>query len=285
MFSQAKYGLLYLLLYLAAVAGVQARQADVERGRYLLQMGGCISCHTREDGEMLAGGRVLETPFGTFYTPNITPDPETGIGGWSEEDFSRAMREGVAPDGRHYYPAFPYTSYSAMPEQDLRDLKAYLDSVTPVQTSVADHKLSFPFNIRALLGPWKWLNFEPLRLDASAEKSEAWKRGRYIVLGPGHCGECHTPRNILGGLERQAHLTGNPEGPEGESVPSIIPSDPEFRQWSEADIVFALQVGMKPDGDFLGGSMGQVIEHSTGKLTESDLKAIAAYLRDPEEPL
>ncbi|MCW8907398.1 MAG: cytochrome c [Sedimenticola sp.] len=278
--------LISLLLWTVLKAAAVAAPADAERGRYLLQMGGCSSCHTRDGGEALAGGRSMETPFGTFITPNITPHPETGIGEWSDKDFIRAMTEGRAPDGSHYYPAFPYVSYRAMSRQDLLDLKAYLDSVEPVDAPSTEHELAFPFNIRALLGPWKWLNLNPPPdLDVRTEKSEAWMRGRYIVRGPGHCGECHTPRNLLGGLEQEAHLAGNPEGPEGESVPPITPEDPGFSRWSEADIVFALQTGMKPDGDFLGGSMGHVIENSTGKLTESDLKAIAAYLRDPEEPL
>lgn len=277
--------LLSLLFWVMLTAAAEAAPADVEHGRYLLQMGGCSSCHTREGGEALAGGRLMETPFGTFNTPNITPHPESGIGEWSNEDFIRAMTEGVAPDGRHYYPAFPYVSYSTMTRQDLLDLKAYLDSVAPVNTSPGEHDLAFPYSIRALLGLWKWLNLPPPELETDAEKSDAWLRGRYIVRGPGHCGECHTPRNLLGGLEQEAHLAGNPEGPEGESVPPITPADPEFARWSEADIVFALQTGMKPDGDFLGGSMGHVIENSTGKLAESDLKAIAAYLRDPEEQL
>lgn len=279
-------GALFLLLsWMLFSMSVKAAPVDMERGRYLMQMGGCSSCHTREGGEALAGGRTLETPFGTFITPNITPHRETGIGDWSEEDFIRAMTEGRAPDGRHYYPAFPYTSYSAMSRRDLRDLKAYLDSIEPVHAPSDEHQLGFPYNIRALLGPWKWLNLDPPELDRNSTKSNAWIRGRYIVRGPGHCGECHTPRNLLGGLKEDAPLTGNKEGPGGEAVPPITPDDPDFRRWSEVDIVFALQTGMKPNGDFLGGSMGEVIENSTGKLTESDLKAIATYLKDPEEQL
>lgn len=277
--------LVLLLSWMLFSMSVKAAPADTERGRYLMQMGGCSSCHTREGGEALAGGRTLETPFGTFVTPNITPHPETGIGDWSEEDFIRAMTEGRAPDGRHYYPAFPYTSYSAMSRQDLLDLKAYLDSIEPVNAPSGEHQLAFPYNIRALLGPWKWLNLDPPELNGDSTKSDAWVRGRYIVHGPGHCGECHTPRNPLGGLKDDALLAGNKEGPGGEAVPPITPDDPDFRRWSEVDIVFALQTGMKPNGDFLGGSMGEVIENSTGKLTESDLKAIAIYLKDPEERL
>ncbi len=270
---------------LSLSAGLLAEESAVGRGEYLLWMAGCESCHTREGGERLAGGLRMETPFGAFYTPNITPDRETGIGAWSEDDFFRALTRGEAPDGRHYYPAFPYTSYNRMTRQDLSSLKTYLDSVPAVKSEVPEHDLSFPFNFRSLLSVWKWINFEPLDLGVVTGKSAAWNRGRYIVQGPGHCGECHTPRNFLGGLQRERALTGNPQGPEGEPVPAIVPSDQAFGEWQSVDIVFALQTGMKPDGDFLGGSMGHVIENSTSKLTEADLKAIALYLLDPEEPL
>lgn len=246
-------------LLLLAGAPLLAASDTVSRGEYLLQMGGCVSCHTRQDGEMLSGGLAMETPFGTFHTPNITPDPETGIGGWSENDFMRAMTEGVAPDGSHYYPAFPYTSYSRMNRQDLRALKAYLDTVTPVKSATPDHELEFPFNIRPLLGMWKWMSFEPESLEVVRQKSAAWNRGRYIVQGPGHCGECHTPRNLIGGLVHDEALAGNPEGPEGEAVPPLVLAARSADKWASVDIVFALQTGMKPDGDFLGGSMGHVI--------------------------
>ncbi|WP_428623497.1 c-type cytochrome [Sedimenticola sp.] len=277
--------LLASILLLSLTANVQADESSASRGEYLLKLSGCASCHTREGGQPLAGGLKMETPFGTFYTPNITPDPKTGIGNWSDDDFIRALTEGVAPDGSHYYPAFPYTSYSRMSRQDLRDLKAYLNEVPAVQVAAPDHDLKFPFNLRVLLGPWKWVNFEPDRLQTVPQKSAAWNRGRYIVQGPGHCVECHTPRNRLGGLEREQALMGNPQGPDGEVVPPIVPTKKPFSEWGQEDIVFALQTGMKPDGDFLGGTMGHVIENSTGALTESDLKAIAEYLLDPREPL
>ena len=268
----------------ASADNTTANTADaVERGAYIYALGGCESCHTdsENDGAPLAGGLAMQTPFGTFHTPNISPDPQHGIGGWSQQQFNTAMREGLSPDGEHYYPAFPYTAYTRMTEADLSDLKAYLDAQQPVAQPNREHDLSFPFSMRSLLAGWKWLHFTPQRFVPFPTKSDGWNRGAYIVTGPGHCGECHTPRGRTGGLERDLMMAGNPEGPDGEAVPGLrISTNRPFRMWDADDIAFALETGMKPDGDFLGGSMGHVIDNSTSKLTEADRQAIAEYLID-----
>jgi mono/diheme cytochrome c family protein len=258
-----------------------ARAGDAERGAYLLRLGGCVSCHTdeRDGAPFLAGGRALATPFGTFYAPNITPDPEVGIGGWSSGDFVRAMTEGASPGGHPYYPAFPYPSYTRMTQQDLVDLKAYLDTVAPVASEVREHELDRPFGFRPLLEGWQLLFFEEGRFEPDPNRSEVWNRGAYIVTGPGHCGECHTPRNAFGAKQQDRVLAGNPEGPEGKPVPNITPHPEDgIGGWSTTDIAFALQTGILPDGDVLGGAMAEVVEDATSHLTADDRAAIAEYL-------
>jgi mono/diheme cytochrome c family protein len=257
-----------------------AATGDAARGEYVLRLGGCVSCHTDEqsDGAFLAGGRALETPFGTFRTPNITPDPETGIGGWSTGAFVRAMRAGVAPAGHPYFPAFPYTSYTNMTEQDVVDLKAHLDTVEPVANPVPEHALDFPFGFRPLLDGWRLLFFEDGAFEPDPAQSEAWNRGAYIVTGPGHCGECHTPRNALGARRHERFLAGTSDGPDGKPVPNITPHEDGIGGWSRSDIAFALQTGILPDGDVLGGAMSEVIDDATSHLTADDRNAIAEYL-------
>jgi mono/diheme cytochrome c family protein len=258
-----------------------AETGDAVRGEYLLRLGGCVSCHTdeRNGGQFLAGGRALATPFGTFFTPNITPDPEAGIGGWSKGAFVRAMTEGVSPGGHPYYPAFPYPSYSRMTRQDLVDLKAYLDTVVPVANAVPQHKLNFPFGFRPLLEGWRLLFFDGGSFEPDPDRSEVWNRGAYIVGGPGHCGECHTLRNAFGTKQENRSLAGNPVGPDGKPVPNITPHlEDGIGGWSQADITFALQTGILPDGDVLGGAMAEVVEDATSHLTADDRAAIAGYL-------
>lgn len=267
----------------AAWPGVSsAADADaVKRGAYLFNAAGCVSCHTdfKNGGPPLAGGRALKTPFGTFYGPNITPDVEHGIGGWSDADFVRALRQGVAPDGSSYFPVFPYTSFTRIREQDLLDIKAYIFSLPPSPTPSRPHEIEFPFGWRFLMGAWKWLNFEPGPMAAAADGDEL-ARGAYLVEALAHCGECHTPRDMLGGSDREQALAGATEGPEGESVPNITP-DPEtgIGDWSVQDFLWLLKAGILPDGDVVGSLMGEVVEHSTSKLTEADQRAIAVYLR------
>ena len=282
-----------LLLFLLLLAGVawlfmpwHGQAPDIEatgdpaRGEYVLAMGGCVACHTDEKngGAFLAGGRALATPFGTFYTSNITPDLDAGIGGWTMGAFVRAMREGLSPEGRHYYPAFPYPSYAKMTEQDLVDLKAFLDTVEPVSQTVQPHDLGFPFNLRQSLAGWKLLFFDGKPFQPDPSRSDSWNRGAYLVSGPGHCGECHTPRNVLGGADESRYLAGNPVGAEGKATPNITPHETGIANWSAVDIAFALESGLTPDYDSFGAGMGEVVKDGTGKLTQADREAIAEYL-------
>jgi mono/diheme cytochrome c family protein len=261
----------------------QAQASAVERGKYLLHAAGCIGCHTdkatlKAKGPILGGGRVLKTPFGTFFGPNITPHPEHGIGRWSEAQFKRALRHGRSPSGRHYYPAFPYTSFTRMTDRDIGALWTYVRTLKPVDRPNKPHDLAFPYSVRFLVTFWKWLNFRRGPFKSDAAKSKDWNRGAYLVTALGHCGECHTPRNGLGGLKRGLAMSGSPGGPAG-SAPNITPhKETGIGNWSAEDIVSALKLGMLPDGDFIGGEMTEVVEHGTSKLTDADLKAIATYL-------
>jgi mono/diheme cytochrome c family protein len=268
-----------------AILGVdaQAQTSKVERGKYLLHAGGCIGCHTdkqtlKAKGPILGGGRMLKTPFGTFFGPNITPHPEHGIGRWSKAQFKRALRHGRSPTGENLYPAFPYTSFTRMTDGDIEALWAYLRTVKPVDRPSKPHDLKFPYNIRFLVTFWKWLNFRSGPFVPDPSKSKVWNRGAYLVTALGHCGECHTPRNALGGLKRRLWLSGSSGGPAG-SAPNITPDKKTgIGNWSAEDIASALKLGMLPDGDFVGGEMTEVIEYSTSQLSDADLKAIAAYL-------
>lgn len=257
------------------------------RGAYVFQAAGCLGCHTdvKNKGSPLAGGRALKTPFGTFHAPNITPDREFGIGTWTEEDLTRALRQGVAPNGQSYYPAFPYTSFAGMTDADIADLWAYLRIVEPVAEPSREHLLAFPFNLRTLTGIWRALYFAPGEFDAgptpenAAGEAESWRRGAYLVRVLGHCGECHTPRGVLGAVDNGLMLGGNPAGPDGGPVPNITPQPGSgIGDWSREDIVTYLQMGMDPAGDFAGGAMAEVVENTTSRLTPDDRQAIALYL-------
>lgn len=267
----------------AALAGAavsaHAQEELLERGRYVLHAGGCITCHTDEDDDAvpLAGGRAIESPFGTFYSPNITPDPETGIGGWSDDAFLKAFWEGVSPEGNHYFPSFPYTAYTGASREDLLALKAYLDSVAPVRRENREHDLSFIAS-RTAVGAWKALNFDAGRFEPDPEKSEEWNRGAYLVRHLGHCGECHTPRGRTGALKSDLEMAGSRLG--DDKIPNITPHrDDGIGRWSQSDIEYFLDIGMLPDGDFTGSSMVAVIEDNTSRLTRQDRLAIAAYLK------
>ena len=255
----------------ALLAESERISGDSKRGEYVAIMGGCIACHTNFDdgGEPLAGGVPIKTPFGTFYSPNITSDPNAGIGQWTIDDFLIAMSVGLSPDDKHYFPAFPYTAYSVMSVQELVDLKAWLDTVEPVTTKAPDHDVVWPISLRPGLLLWKALFFNPLRTTDTVD------RGSYLVNGPGHCAECHSPRNRLGGLTSRS-LTGNSRGPDGESVPGITAAD--LSEWSVEDLELFLEVGITLTGDFTGGHMADVIEYGTGQLSGEDRTSIAQYL-------
>jgi mono/diheme cytochrome c family protein len=247
---------------------------DAVNGEYFFHAGGCASCH----GESLEGGVELESPYGIFRAPNITPDREAGIGGWTALEFVNAMVHGTSPGGRHYYPAFPYTSYARMRLEDVIDLKAYLDSLPPNGRPNEEHDLAFPWNIRFGLGWWKRLFLDSRPVAALPEDNPQLQRGRYLAEGAGHCGECHTPRNGLGGLKLKQWLSGGPN-PEGKGrVPNLTPAGKTIADWSSSDIAYYLESGFTPDFDMVGGSMVKVQENMA-RLSDADRAAIAAYLK------
>jgi mono/diheme cytochrome c family protein len=254
-------------------------QALIEHGRYLLHAGLCAGCHTAEDGSPLAGGRPIDSPFGTFYASNITPDPEHGIGGWSDDDFVRALAEGVSPSGQHYYPAFPYTAFTKLSREDMLALKAYLDTVEPVAEPNREHDLVWFARWRWPLGLWKALFFEPGAFEPDPGRGENWNRGAYLSEAAGHCAECHSPRNLLGAIVDEARYAGAEDGVEGGGTPNITPHrEAGIGKWTKDMLAFYLEIGMDPDGDFAGGAMAHVIEVGTGKLTAEDRNAIAEYV-------
>jgi mono/diheme cytochrome c family protein len=259
------------------------RTPDLANGKEMFFAGGCASCHAAQvkeadkyDPTRLPGGLGLHSPFGTFYVPNISPDPNDGIGRWSEADFVTAMVKGTSPAGSHYYPAFPFASYQRMKFDDVRDIFAFIKTLPPVQDRVRDHDLPFPFNIRRTLGGWKFLFLDGKPFVPDASQSAEWNRGAYLVNGPGHCAECHSPRNPLGGIVSSQRLAGGPN-PEGEGwVPNITQKG--LKDWSVKDIEYLLETGQTADGDSVGGSMAPVIRN-TSNLTPQDRTAIAVYLK------
>ncbi|HWC93210.1 MAG TPA: cytochrome c [Pseudolabrys sp.] len=264
---------------LALVSHAAAQTGSPERGKYIFDAAGCYGCHTQAQGAPLAGGPPLRTPFGTFYAPNITPDRAHGIGRWSEADFIRALRQGVSPQGRHYYPVFPYSSYTKMTTQDLLDLRAFLATVPPAPEPSRPQEVAWPFSWHAALAPWKWLYFKAGQYQPDPARDAQWNRGAYLVEAVTHCGECHTPRNFLGGLERAQSLSGA-RMPGGELVaPNLTPDKSGLAAWSAADIVDALTDGTLPEGGTLGEEMGEVVRNSTSRLRPDDRAAIAAYLK------
>ena len=255
-------------------------QSLIEKGKYIFHATGGCNCHTdtKNDGEFLSGGRAIETPFGTFYGTNITPDPATGIGKWSDEDFIRAMTKGLSPEGDHYFPVFPYTSFHNITRNDLLALKAYLFSVPAVSQNNLPHDLLLPFGRHVLIF-WKNVVWSPQPFISNPEKTKSWNRGAYIAQALAHCGECHTPRNLLGGLKYYMHFAGSNKGPEGELAPNITPHKKTgIGDWNRVDISYFLESGMKPDGDDTQGLMLEVIEHGYYYLELEDLDALAEYL-------
>ena len=258
-----------------------AGQSLIEKGKYIFHASGGCSCHTdtKNNSEFLAGGRPIKTPFGTFYGTNITPDPVTGIGKWSDEDFIRAMTKGLSPEGNHYFPVFPYTSFHNITREDLLALKAYLFSIPAVRQNNLPHDLLLPFGRQAVLMFWKNVVWSPQPFNSNPEKTGSWNRGAYLAQALAHCGECHTPRNLLGGLKSDMHFAGSKEGPEGELAPNITPHKKTgIGDWSRVDISYFLETGMKPDGDDTQGLMSEVIEHGYQYLLPEDLDALAEYL-------
>ena len=256
---------------------------DLANGETVFNIAGCASCHAapKADGDaklVLAGGERFPTEFGTFVAPNISPDPNVGIGGWSEADFLNAVLNGVSPAGAHYYPAFPYASYARMTVADAADLWAYIQTLPPSATPSEPSEVGFPFNIRRGLGLWKRLHVRTGSIREIGEADPALARGRYLVEGPGHCGECHTPRDVTGGMILSQWLRGAPN-PDGRGrIPALAGPDAKIADWSDLDLAEYLRSGFTPDYDSAGGTMVDVIEN-TAKLSDEDRMAIGAYLK------
>ena len=265
-------------LLLLFAAGSALAQGDAKRGEYLAKAGGCVGCHTeeKEGATPFAGGRALKTPFGTFYGPNITPHPEAGLGKWTEADFVRAMRQGERRDGSNYFPAFPYPSFTKIVDADLRDLWAYLRTLPPSAKPSHEHDLWFFFGWRWLVTFWKWLYFTAGPFASIPGLSEAANRGAYLVQALGHCGECHTPRNFLGGPKSSRFLAGG-KGPDGKAVPNLTPTG--LKKQGDKENKDFLVTGLTAEGDVAAEAMGEVIKNTTSQLTPADLDALLAYLR------
>lgn len=293
-----RHYLIGLLVLLAAIAwlvteprsfteqDLPAHKSDSAAGERIFWAGGCGSCHATlvngkrakgADKMLLGGGMELESPYGVFRVPNISPHAD-GIGDWSSVDFLNAMQRGVSPEGRHYYPSFPYTSYAKAAIEDILDLKAFLDTLPEVAGSVDDHSLGFPWSLRRGIGAWKWLYLNSEPVISTGTSDALANQGRELVEGMGHCGECHTPRDYLGGLVTDRWL-GGAASPEGEGrIPNITPAGDNIGTWSAKNIAYYLESGFTPDFDTVGGTM-VAVQENMAHLTPEDRQAIAAYLK------
>lgn len=267
-------------------AALPPHTSNLANGETMFNIGGCSSCHAvpndnpeKVDRTRLGGGLALKSPFGVFYAPNVSSDARDGIGNWSEANFVTALWKGTSDHGTNLYPAFPYTSYRYMQLDDVRDLFAYLKTLPPVPGRSRRHELSFPFNERRLLGIWKLLFLGEGSFVPDPSKSAQYNRGAYLVNGPGHCAECHSPRNVLGGIIESQRFAGGPSPDGSDWVPNITPVglQRDDEKWSEKDIASFLDGGMMPSGDFAGGAMADVIR-STSLLSPEDRAAIASYV-------
>jgi mono/diheme cytochrome c family protein len=269
-----------LIVALTGAASAQDFQSfdRIERGRYLAVLGDCAACHTAPGGQPFAGGLALQTPFGKLVAPNITPDRDTGIGDWTDDEFVAAMHDGRGRGGMRLYPAMPYPAYTKMTRDDVLAIRAYLATVAPVSNAVVVNQLPFPLNIRFAMVFWNWLNFTPGRYQPDPQKPAAWNRGAYIVEGAGHCGTCHTPKTLLGGDKTSTPFAGATL--QGWFAPDIT-TDPHkgIGGWSKDDIAEYLKTGTN-SWTLASGPMADAVSHSTSKMTDEDVAAIATYLQD-----
>ncbi|MBU6464106.1 MAG: cytochrome c [Bradyrhizobium sp.] len=279
--------LLILFLCTAFVCGDahgQSPSADklsaetIERGKALTDAGGCAGCHTSDPAKPFAGGKRIVTSIGAIYSSNLTPDRDTGIGAWSDQDFRRALREGVAPDGSGYYPVFPYPYFTRLTRDDIQAIRAYLATLTPVHNPIPSPELRWPLNYRVLLRGWDWLFFKPGILQPDQQKSTEWNRGHYLVAGPGHCGACHTPKNVFG-AERRTHALGGGLV-QDQFAPRLDAAEHSgLKSWSVDDIVEYLQSG-RNGRSHASGLMADIVRDSTSIMSDADIRAIAIYLKD-----
>lgn len=272
------------LLLLIGNAGAIAQYPDkqsfevIEHGRYMALAGDCTACHTAKGGQPFAGEGAIETPFGTVLAPNITPDVETGIGGWSDDEFIDAMRNGIGHGGIHLYPAMPYVYYTKLKREDVIAIRAFLDTLQPVRNLVQANQLPFPFNQREAMVGWNLLYFKPGELKPDPDKSAEWNRGAYLVKGAEHCGLCHTPKNAMGGDETDKFMQGSVL--QSWYAPNLTGDGRiGIGDWTVDDIVLYLKTG-RNRYDIASGPMADAVEHSTSHLTDADLRAIAVYIKD-----
>ena len=255
------------------------RPPNLANGEIMFNVGGCISCHRKQDSSTsLGGGLVLHSPFGSFKVPNISSSADQGIGAWSEAQFANAMLRGVGRGGEHLYPSFPYTSYRRMSVADVADLYAFLKTLPPDPTRSERHDISFPFNIRRAIGAWKFLFFDEEPFAPDPSKGAAYNRGAYLVEGPGHCAECHSPRNLLCAIKSSERFAGGAVLDGDGWVPNITPHPDGLQSWSLKDMEFFLEAGIGPDGSSVSGEMEEVIRN-LAKLTVEDRHAMATYLK------
>ena len=257
---------------------------DAQRGAYLARAAGCISCHTNSEdgGAPLAGGTRFETPFGAIYAPNLTTHPEDGIGGWTPEEFARAVRQGISPEGEPYYPAFVYPFYGKFTDAQIADLWAAFQTVPAVAEPSREPDMPFPFDQRWLLKAWRGLFLEPPRTDPVEGQSASWNRGRALVEGAAHCGACHTTRNLFGARDvANGKFAGSDMLPGGGKAPAIDAESLREAGWSEASLAYSLRSGLTPAGDSFGSLMGEVVQNGTRYLSDADLAAMAEYLLNP----
>jgi mono/diheme cytochrome c family protein len=268
-----------------ADAATLERPGDPAQGRLIFAAADCASCHAspgQADRDRLGGGLALASPFGTFRAPNISPDPQDGIGRWRTIDLANALMSGVSPSGQHLYPALPYTSYAKMTVDDVRDLMAFLRTLPSVTGPAPPHEIHFPFTIRRAVGLWKLLFFHPKPLEPEQGRDPAWHRGRYLAEALGHCAECHSSRNLLGGIRASTRFAGGPDQEGAGFIPNLTPD--HLGRWSAEDVAAMLKTGFTPDLRFVGSSMADVVAN-TASLPESDRMAIAAYIKSlPTRP-
>jgi len=276
---RASYSLIAVLLIISCFNSVPALASKnfVEQGEYLFYIAGCASCHSSY--QPLAGGSPIKTSLGTFYAPNISPDRAQGIGGWTEEDFCRALTDGKSPTGENYFPTFPYTSYTKMTTSDKAALWAYIKSQPAIATENRSHDLPWFIFSRKLVGIWKLGRFTPGAYTDDPAKSRQWNRGAYLATAVTHCGECHTPRGPLGGTRNGVYLGGNVKGPGDTKVPNISQdTQAGIGSWSRKELITFLATGQCPDGSHAQGLMAEVLATSVMQLTEDDREALATYL-------
>jgi mono/diheme cytochrome c family protein len=267
-----------LLIGCFALPSVAAEANVVSKGEYLARAADCVACHVVPGGKPYAGGLEFKLPFGSLYSPNITPDKDTGIGGWSDDDFVNAVQKGVGKDGKHYYPAFPYTSYTLMSREDILAIKSYLFSLEPVSQRAPENTIGFPFNQRWGMMFWNWIFAPDERFVADSQQSAEWNRGAYLVQGPGHCGECHTPRNLFQAMDSDKPLAGAELG-NWQAYNISSDSQHGIGAWPEEALISYLSKGYAPGYGGAGGPMADAVEHSLRYLEPADIKAIAIFLR------